>query len=341
MSIRTSLFVTLVCGLAAALPAQEQQPPVKPVPPAQPDVVKPAQDPQGPPPPAVLDDKPRPRELTPEERVARLKAELEQLKKELAYVNDRGGQIVPMIADKLAAQAKPFEPTKIDAGTSKAMAAPVVAPQPSKAVVAVEGETAMPEHAALTVNGRPVTQAAIDELIAHLKQLPDQGPDDLLGQRALMELIRIEVAHAAFAKDAEVAQQQILTVQKELQDGADFAAVAKAHSKGPGAENGGAIGAVTRNSPHGLALERAAFTTKAGEVSAVFRTPQGFCVLRADKANKGDTPAADNVECSLILVPFTADLAALRQAQAAVATGQVEIVLRDEKMREMLPVQFR
>lgn len=331
MSLRTTaLLLSLLGSVAAHLPGQEVAPA------KQPDQTRPAaQD------PGAAETKPVPVQ-TPEERVARLQAEVERLRKEIGYIAERRGHIAKSIAARLAGQASEPKLKVIDAGTSAAMvAATPAANMPRKARVAQDSEMeAMTEDVLFMVNGRTIRRAAVDELVDYMKGFAGSGTDEIRMQRAVMELIRTEAAHGAFLAQAEDASARIREMEAELQKGASFADLAKA-SAGPGAENGGSLGMITRNTPHGLKLEQIAFGTRPGAVSPIFRSPQGFNLLKVEKFEKGETVDQDKVEVRLILVPFAEDLGEVRQVQMAVATGQIEVVLRDESFREMLPAQFR
>ena len=72
-------------------------------------------------------------------------------------------------------------------------------------------------------------------------------------------------------------------LRKQLQGGADFAALAKANSDDKAsAERGGDYGLITRASSSD-ALKKAAFSQKAGEISEPLRQPTGFYLVRVDE----------------------------------------------------------
>jgi parvulin-like peptidyl-prolyl isomerase len=77
------------------------------------------------------------------------------------------------------------------------------------------------------------------------------------------------------------AQAQLEQLRVEIDAGTDFGELALAHSKAPGAEDGGLIGWVERGDLVGP-LEEAAFALGEGEVSDVVETGGGFHLLRVD-----------------------------------------------------------
>jgi peptidyl-prolyl cis-trans isomerase SurA len=80
---------------------------------------------------------------------------------------------------------------------------------------------------------------------------------------------------AAIRADAE-------RVRAEAASGKDFAALAKAHSQGPGADDGGDIGEVERGQMQ-PAFEKAVFALKPGEVSEVVETDSGFHIFKVEE----------------------------------------------------------
>ncbi len=72
-------------------------------------------------------------------------------------------------------------------------------------------------------------------------------------------------------------------LRKQLQAGADFAALAKANSDDKAsAEKGGDYGLITQNSTSD-ALKKVVFALKAGEISEPVRQPNGFYLVRVDE----------------------------------------------------------
>ena len=75
------------------------------------------------------------------------------------------------------------------------------------------------------------------------------------------------------------AQAQIAAIAKQLEDGADFAALAREHSDCGSAAAGGDLGAFGRGQMV-KAFEDAAFGLDAGGTSEVIETPFGYHIIR-------------------------------------------------------------
>lgn len=107
-------------------------------------------------------------------------------------------------------------------------------------------------------------------------------------------------------------KQRIEDLHRQLKAGADFAALAKAHSECPSAPKGGVLGVYTREEIQDLSLRTAAFALKPGEISEVLKTDDGYLILKAIAA----TPATRDADGKL-LTPATVELAQLLLMTAA------------------------
>ena len=121
---------------------------------------------------------------------------------------------------------------------------------------------------------------AVKPTEAEKKEYYENHPSEF--DRPLM----IHVAHIlarldaqATAEDEAKAKAKIEEILKKVQAGADFAQVAREHSEGPSAPQGGDLGWVTkgRMAPE---FEKAAFDLKAGEISGVVKTSFGFHIIK-------------------------------------------------------------
>jgi len=85
------------------------------------------------------------------------------------------------------------------------------------------------------------------------------------------------------------AQAKANELLKQIRDGADFQEVAKKSSDGPSAADGGTLGMFKRGQ---LAkeLEDKTFSMKAGDVSDVIRTKQGWVILKVDDHQMAGIP---------------------------------------------------
>lgn len=88
------------------------------------------------------------------------------------------------------------------------------------------------------------------------------------------------------------ARARLESLRQELELGADFAELARAHSDGPEAETGGMLGWVSHN-PDAPDLEpavdAAVFALKPGEVSPVVETQYGFLLLTVEETRPAGT----------------------------------------------------
>jgi len=91
------------------------------------------------------------------------------------------------------------------------------------------------------------------------------------------------------------AQQKADELLKSIRAGAAFEDVAKKSSDGPTAEQGGDLGYFKRGSL-AKGLEDTAFAMKAGDVSDVIRTKQGFIILKTTEHQQAGVPPMKEVE---------------------------------------------
>lgn len=125
------------------------------------------------------------------------------------------------------------------------------------------------------------------ELLAYLEQHRDKydTPEQV---RARHILIRVPEN----ASEVEIAQakKQLEDIKKEIENGADFAELAKKHSQDPGsAQNGGDLGWFTRGQmvPE---FEDAAFALEPGQISDPVRTQFGFHLIKVEEKKPAQRP---------------------------------------------------
>jgi peptidyl-prolyl cis-trans isomerase SurA len=101
-----------------------------------------------------------------------------------------------------------------------------------------------------------------------------------------------QALQAAALSAAEAKASDLL---KQIHDGASFEDIAKKYSDGPSAADGGTLGAFKRGA---LAkeLEDKTFAMKAGEVSDVIRTKQGYVILKVTDHQQAGIPPLKDVE---------------------------------------------
>lgn len=101
-----------------------------------------------------------------------------------------------------------------------------------------------------------------------------------------------ENASAADEAKVRAVGQKVL---QRLATGEDFAAVARDVSKGPGAQDGGDLGWLRRDVVQ-KALEDAAFSLEAGQVSGLIRAGPGLHVLKLEERRVGGGKGFDEVK---------------------------------------------
>lgn len=116
-------------------------------------------------------------------------------------------------------------------------------------------------------------------------------------------------------------EDEALAIIEDLNDGADFAALAREKSTGPSGPGGGSLGwfGLGRMVP---AFEAAVVTMEAGEVSAPVQTQFGWHVIRLDETRQPGVPALDEVRAELEQEVWRETLAA--KVEALVQTTTIE-----------------
>ncbi len=106
---------------------------------------------------------------------------------------------------------------------------------------------------------------------------------------------------ASDADDAAVdeARNKLLDIRRQIESGASFEYLAKAHSEDPGtAQNGGDLGFISRDIMD-PAFDAAAFSLKAGEVSAPVRSDFGLHLIKVSDIRGGQTRSFEEVRTQL------------------------------------------
>jgi len=102
--------------------------------------------------------------------------------------------------------------------------------------------------------------------------------------------ILIKVDPKASDADKAAAREKIAAIQKKVQEGGDFAALAKESSECPSSANGGDLNYFQRGQMVGP-FEEAAFTLQPGTVSDIVETQFGFHLIKVtEKKDPGVTP---------------------------------------------------
>lgn len=138
----------------------------------------------------------------------------------------------------------------------------------------------------------------VDE--AQLKQMYETEKKKLAGeeQRRARHIL-IQVGEDASAAEVAAARDKAQSIYKQLQEGADFAELAKAESDDPGsAAKGGDLGYFGKDFmvPE---FEEAAFSLKQGEISEPVRTPFGFHIIQVTGVRKEEVPSFEEMHDKL------------------------------------------
>ena len=90
-------------------------------------------------------------------------------------------------------------------------------------------------------------------------------------------------------------QEELEEIRQEIEDGADFGEMAREHSQGPSAPNGGDLGTFGRGQmvPE---FEQAAFELEVGELSQVIETQFGYHILQVTERVPAQTQSYEEAE---------------------------------------------
>lgn len=103
----------------------------------------------------------------------------------------------------------------------------------------------------------------------------------------------------ASPEDAARIEQKALEVMKLAQAGQDFAELAKKYSEGPSKDQGGFLGAFTRDAMVAPFAEKA-FSMKPGEISAPVRTEFGWHIIKLEKINPAVVETLDQAKAGIL-----------------------------------------
>jgi peptidyl-prolyl cis-trans isomerase SurA len=111
--------------------------------------------------------------------------------------------------------------------------------------------------------------------------------------KAHVRLISLLVPSDATPEQKVAIRAQGEGLRKEAASGKDFAKLAKEHSQGPGADDGGDIGEVARGQMQSE-FENAVFALKPGEVSEVIETASGYHIFKLEqRSGEAHQPLAE------------------------------------------------
>ena len=276
---------------------------------------------------------------TPQQQLEKLKAEKQRLQREIEFAKKRAQQASGLLSNKFRRGAPKFR--SIDAGKPNGMLSTM--PKPVKRKPARIGT---PEEmkvgggdAMVVVNRRGIGDKVFNDVSEYLMSYNPQARPDLVANRVLYDLIRIEGVVGSFVDNQ--AKVYLAEALDKLQAGSmSFADAAKNYGTVQGADESGKL-TVTRNSVQGPFFEFMAFSTAAGQVSRPFATPKGYAVVKVEELVKGKTASLDQLKCSVALFKFSNDEAEMTEAQYAVTSGQADVLVRDQSVMAKLPALYR
>jgi peptidyl-prolyl cis-trans isomerase SurA len=116
------------------------------------------------------------------------------------------------------------------------------------------------------------TRRDVEEFYAKYRDsLPKAGESVLLSRLGITASPDPAVRQAAWDK--------ITSIKKRLDNGEDFAAVAKKYSESPEADSGGDLGFIAKGSLNLIAFEEKAFSMEPGRISDPFETRLGYHII--------------------------------------------------------------
>ena len=290
------------------------------------------------------------RPLTPQERAAVLKKELEKLQKEQAFIDDvernggLGKRVRAVVTDRKIVSSEIADPNYKPAQTAAQQTeglggAPVIPRKKARLLGDAEKQKLSPD-VVMTVDGLPILKSDVETTANYFKSYTAEASDDALKTRAIRELVKARATEAAFPLTTAAAKKKIEAAEADLAAGKKFEDVAKAVSDCPSKEQGGDLSTFPRENMMDLLFCQAAFSQKVGEVSKVTRTAFGYHLIKTTAFQKGATPIEDTVRASHILALYTPDQMQVRQAAMKVQAGNVDIGFVDDAWRKLCPPEF-
>jgi len=111
--------------------------------------------------------------------------------------------------------------------------------------------------------------------------------------------ILIKVAPDAPAEADQSAKKKIEGILRQIQDGQDFAEMAKKHSEGPTREKGGYLGSFSRESMVKPFADKA-FSMSPGEVSDAVRTQFGWHLIKVEKVQEASKQTLEQSKSNIV-----------------------------------------
>jgi parvulin-like peptidyl-prolyl isomerase len=115
------------------------------------------------------------------------------------------------------------------------------------------------------------------------------------GEKVKTSHVLIDTTKLKTDAELEKARQKIEEVKKEIDNGADFAEMAKKYSTCPSAENGGDIGFFQRKGSIVEEFAKVAFSMEVGEISEPVKTQFGYHIIKVTDKEEGKDVSYEDV----------------------------------------------
>ncbi len=116
------------------------------------------------------------------------------------------------------------------------------------------------------------------------------------GERVKASHVLVDTRKIETEAELEKAKQKIEDVKKEIDNGADFAEMAKKYSDCPSSEKGGDIGFFQRKGTIVEEFAKVAFSMKVGEVSDPIKTQFGYHIIKVTDREEGKDVSYEEVK---------------------------------------------
>ena len=193
-----------------------------------------------------------------------------------------------------------------------------------------------------------VSGMQVDKLVAQVTSgLPEPSDDEARKyyerhQADLNTVDRVDVRHILIKpgsqtdEDRAIARAKLMGLKRQVEEGADFARLARVHSECPsGRKSDGRIGWVNRGAAI-PAFDQILFSMGVGEVSGVVETPLGYHILQATDREEGRLAEYEAVRDQIFDIirhsrrgKAISDFVARLKAQAVIEDDGEEISLED------------
>ncbi|MEZ6174857.1 MAG: peptidylprolyl isomerase [Candidatus Scalinduaceae bacterium] len=124
----------------------------------------------------------------------------------------------------------------------------------------------------------------------------DSNQDLFNGEEVRASHLLIDTRNLKSEEEIDKARQKIEKLKKEIDNGADFAVLAKKNSDCPSSEKGGDLGFFEKKGTMVEPFANAAFLLKTGEVSDPVKTQYGFHLIKVTDRREGKEVSYDEVK---------------------------------------------